>query len=206
MEPTVILSNEHRVIELVLTCLERIAGKAKSDGKLDTESAVQALDFFRTFADGCHHGKEEDHLFPAMVNKGVPQQGGPIAVMLSDHEQGRAHIRAMTEHVEAAGAGEAAAIDEFARQAHGYIAMLRGHIQKEDQVLFPLADRIMGSDDEQKLMAAYHSVEHDHMGEGTHERYLKIAETLADRYDVPKDALAQAHESTSCGCGHAKKD
>src|SRR5271166_4514533 len=97
MKPTEILSGEHRIIEQVLDCLETMAQKSTTHGHLDEISARQAIDFFRNFADRCHHGKEETHLFPAMEAKGFPHQGGPTGVMLSEHEQGRAHIRGMAE-------------------------------------------------------------------------------------------------------------
>ena len=93
MKPTEILSGEHRVIEQVLTCLERIAEQCAAEGRLDRTSAEQALEFFRNFADRCHHGKEEVHLFPALEAKGFPRDGGPTGVMLHEHDQGRAHVR-----------------------------------------------------------------------------------------------------------------
>ena len=100
MKPTEILSGEHRIIEQVLDCLEKIAQNCATGGRLDKTSAEQALDFFRDFADRCHHGKEETHLFRAMEAKGFPRQGGPTGVMLHEHEQGRAHIRDMAEAIE----------------------------------------------------------------------------------------------------------
>ena len=66
MKPTEILSSEHRVIEQVLDCLDQIITGAERTGKLDSAAATDAVDFFRTFADQCHHGKEETHLFTAL--------------------------------------------------------------------------------------------------------------------------------------------
>ena len=62
MQPTDIL-NEHRIIEQMLNCLEKTLGQCTTEKTLDTKSAKQAIEFFRRFADGCHHGKEEPHLF-----------------------------------------------------------------------------------------------------------------------------------------------
>ncbi|MDX9856662.1 MAG: hemerythrin domain-containing protein [candidate division Zixibacteria bacterium] len=205
MQPTTILSDEHRVIEVVLECLDRIAQQAADSGRLDQESAEQAVDFFRTFADGCHHGKEEKHLFPAMVAKGVPQNGGPVGVMLAEHDQGRRYISAMSGSIAEASKGEPDAIDAFTAAARAYSAMLRSHIMKEDQILFPLAARILTEDDERSLMNAYDHVEHHHMGAGTHERYLELAVSLASKYDVSSEALDKAKSHGSCGCHHAKK-
>ena len=181
MKPTEILSGEHRIIEQVLDCLEKIAQNCATEGRLDKTSAEQALDFFRNFADRCHHGKEETHLFPAMEAKGFPRQGGPTGVMLSEHEQGRAHIRAMAEAIEGAAAGNSEAVAQFVNHAQGYVGLLREHIEKEDHCLFTMANQALTEDDQQRLLAAFENVEHEHMGLGTHEKFLNLADELADR-------------------------
>ncbi|MCX7887840.1 MAG: hemerythrin domain-containing protein, partial [Verrucomicrobiae bacterium] len=98
MKPTEILMAEHRVIEQVLNVLEAMAERA-ANGDLNRQEARDAVAFFRGFADRCHHGKEEAQLFPAMEAKGIPREGGPIGVMLCEHEQGRAAVRGMAEAV-----------------------------------------------------------------------------------------------------------
>ena len=83
MHPTDILSQEHRAIESMLDALETQIRQAKSGGPFPRLFCDDALDFFRNFADGCHHAKEENLLFPRMRERGVPQYGGPIGVMLA---------------------------------------------------------------------------------------------------------------------------
>jgi len=197
MRPTDILSNEHRVIEQVLHCLEKIARRAQAERRLDKQSAEQALDFFRNFADRCHHGKEETHLFPAMESKGFPRDGGPTGVMRYEHEQGREHIRAMTEAIGPADAGDAGAVDQFVLHAQGYVDLLRQHIEKEDHCLFSMANQALDDADQQRLLRAFEHVEHEHMGAGTHEKYLRLADELATRYGLP----ASSHAAAGCGCG-----
>ncbi len=198
MRPTEVLSNEHRVIEVMLNCLEQMAARSLADGKLDRQDAEQAVDFIRNFADGCHHGKEEAHLFQTLVAKGMPRESGPVGVMLSEHEQGRAFVRAMAENIGAASEGEKSALQGFAAAANGYVQLLRSHISKEDNVLFPMAENILDDTDREKLHQAFGSVESEQMGEGTHDRYLAIARKLAEKYDVPGETI----EHKSCGCGH----
>jgi hemerythrin-like domain-containing protein len=198
MRPTEILSNEHRVIEQVLDCLEIIARRGQAQGRLDGPSAADAVEFFRNFADRCHHGKEEAHLFPAMEAKGFPRDGGPTGVMLHEHEEGRAHVRGMAEAIDSAAAGDPTALEQFVRHARGYIDLLREHIRKEDHCLFSMANQAFTDDDQQSLLEAFERVEHEHMGAGTHERFLQIAEDLAERFGVPR----AAHSGVSCSCGH----
>lgn len=199
MIATDILKSEHRVIEQTLTCLERIAQESRNQGRLEAEAAHEAIEFFRIFADRCHHGKEESHLFPAMEAKGFPRDGGPTGVMLAEHEDGRAHVRAMAAAVDEAAAGQPKAIEAFSTHAQAYINLLREHIEKEDHCLFSMANQAFSSEDQAALLAEFDRVESEEIGAGTHEKFLAIAERLADRYSVPKE-----NRQTACGgcCGH----
>jgi hemerythrin-like domain-containing protein len=202
MKPVEILSQEHRVIEVMLACLTKMTDQAEAAGRLEKKPATDAIDFIRNFADRCHHGKEEDRLFPAMEAKGMPREGGPIGVMLMEHDMGREFVRQMADNLEAASNGDAGALHKFAAGARGYVQLLRSHIMKEDQILFPMADRLMDQNDQEKLLKQFDIVETEHMGHGTHERYLKMAESLAELYGVSSQAIKNLTEHGSCGCGH----
>ena len=199
MRPTEILMNEHRVIEQVLNCLEELANRATATGTVDVPAARMAIDFFQNFADRCHHGKEEEHLFPALEARGLPRHGGPTGVMLYEHDQGRLLIRGMILAADAAEAGQPSASRQFARQAYEYVQLLRNHIFKEDHRLFVMADRLLPTEEQQRIMDCFAHVEKEHMGEGTHEKYLALADDLAYRLHVPRSATVT---HTGCGCGH----
>lgn len=206
MKPTEILGREHRVIERMLVVLERIADEAAASRTLDVAAARDALTFIRTFADQCHHGKEEARLFPAMERCGLPADVGPTAMMRQEHELGRAHVRKMFAAAEelAAGASDAKrakdATDRFVFEARGFVELLRDHIAKEDQVLFPMADRMLSDAAQTELMGDFDHFESHDMPAGTHERMLGIADVLTRRYGVTADAAeACAHV---CGCSH----
>jgi hemerythrin-like domain-containing protein len=201
VKPTEILSREHRVIEQVLHCLEEMVRRAKSAGRLDGTAAHEAVAFLRNFADHCHHGKEEDHLFPALEAAGFARQGGPTGVMLHEHELGRAHLRGIDENIEAAAAGDAAALGRFVSHAEAYLAVLREHIYKEDHVLFPLAERTLGEEEQQRLLEEFRRVEAEEMGVGTHERYLHVAQELAKQYGVAAAPTTAPAGPFHCGCG-----
>lgn len=202
MNPTDILKSEHRVIEQMLGCLEKIVDEACRKGRLELEPARESLDFLRTFADGCHHGKEEAHLFPAMEAKGFPRDGGPTGVMCYEHEEGRSHIRQMGAALVDAAAGDREALDSFIQNARGYIDLLREHIQKEDHCLFAMADRAFTEEDQRALLARFEQVESKDIGAGVHEHFLEVANRLADRYGVPRAAGDVAAKHGACGCHH----
>jgi len=139
---------------------------------------LDAADFIKGFADGCHHRKEEGVLFEAMVAAGLPKQAGPIAVMLAEHEQGRAYTRGMREAALRLAGGDASAQVEVARNAQGYAALLRGHIAKENSILFPMADQMISAARQAQVAEDFEHVEHEETGAGIHEKYLALAEAL----------------------------
>src|SRR6218665_3437929 len=131
-----VLRHEHDAILMALDILDRIVDEAKH-GKIESGDAVSFVGFLKEFADKCHHGKEEGLLFPGMIGAGTPSEGGPISVMLEEHERGRALVAAM------GGASDPVLRPEaFGDAAAAYMAHLRMHIEKENTVLFPLAERI----------------------------------------------------------------
>ena len=96
-------------------------------------------EFFRNFADACHHGKEEDRLFAKMVEHGFPKEQGPIAVMLIEHDEGRRCVRILANVGAGPGPLQPGEREEVRRDAAVFISLLRQHIQKEDKVLYPMA-------------------------------------------------------------------
>jgi hemerythrin-like domain-containing protein len=198
MRPTEILSSEHRVVEQVLDCLEALAAQARGEGRLDVERAEKALEVVRTFADRCHHGKEEDLLFPMLEARGLSREMGPIAVMLDEHRVGREYVRRMVGAVETQ---DAAA---FAGAAEGYVALLHDHIAKEDGVLFPMAESMLDEAARETLLASFGRFEKDDMPAGTHERMIALADELAEHYGVPgaSQRVPAGHSAGCCGHGH----
>jgi len=171
---TEVLSNEHRVIERVLDVLEKLTNRPVENS---LDSWKEALDFFSHFADRCHHFKEEQVLFPAMEEHGIPKDGGPIGVMLMEHEEGRSHVRSMHAAVVAIEAKSEAAKESLLNSARAYLRLLREHIQKEDEVLFRIADDVIPADEQKALLVSFEEHEAKEMG-GVHEKYLKLAEEL----------------------------
>jgi len=175
-KPTAILSDEHRVIERVLSAVEKLAKGPV--GAL--EPWKKALEFFRGFADQCHHFKEEKVLFPAMEEHGIPREDGPIGMMLLEHEEGRSYVRAMQAAISLVEAKNESGKQSLLSSARSYCRLLREHIQKEDEILFRMADEVIADDEQRKISAAFAQHEAEEMGAGAHDKYLKIAAELED--------------------------
>ena len=169
------LRDEHEVILQALAVLERVAHRLAGERTVNEPALADLVQFLQTFADRCHHAKEEDQLFPALRAKGA---GDALAVFREEHEEGRGYLRTL-----ATGASRAAR----AAAARHYVSLLRSHIERENEVLFPMADGLFTPVEHGALARAYADVELRVMGAGAHETLLT---TLA-RLDaaVPCDPL-----------------
>lgn len=164
--PTAALRHEHELILRAIALAEGVGGKLVAGEAVERSTLTWLIEFFRTFADKCHHWKEEQHLFPALARRGVPVEGGPIGVMLAEHEEGRRLLRLMAEGSDREAAGAVKA----------YAALLRAHIDKENGILFPLAEQVLSEAEQQGLADGFDAIEQTMLGSGAHERL--VAELL----------------------------
>ncbi len=174
MQPTEILMEEHRVIARVLVALETAAKNASLNQYISPDFFLKAADFIKGFADGCHHQKEEGVLFEALIAQGLSREMGPVAVMLAEHEQGRELTRTLHASATQMQTGDSNALLSVMQSALGYVALLRNHIHKEDRVLFPLADRIIPTEQNQAILDAFARM----TKEETTQHYLALASEL----------------------------
>ena len=202
MQPTEILMNEHRVIEQVLECFEKILDRCAAGEPPDEQSARKAITFFRGYADRWHHGKEEAELFPVMEANGFSGGCSPVAVMLREHELGRLYLQGMDAALGAAAAGDAESLKWFIQHGRSYVKLLHEHIHKEDICLFPAADHRLTDYDQEQLMAAFEKAEAEPAGRATRDACLAIADELAQRFGVARASTAPPGNNAGCGHGH----
>jgi hemerythrin-like domain-containing protein len=172
------LKKEHQVIIRMITVLIVASDKLEKGQDVSPNVFENALDFIKTFADRCHHGKEEDALFLVFGERGIPKHGGPIAVMLMEHEQGRLYVKGLTEALAKYKSGDKTAKSAIVENARGYADLLDRHIYKEDNILYPMGDKVLSESDNEKLLEKFEKIEKEIIGEGKHEYYLHMIEEL----------------------------
>jgi hemerythrin-like domain-containing protein len=168
------LENDHVYILHLIDVMEKIVLTSHS-GVNNMETVVNLI---RNYADAFHHAKEENLLFPLMATKGFSKEQGPIAVMLHDHVQGRSFVKAMSEEIENFKKGNNAALSKIHENMKGYIELLRGHIAKENNVLFRMADNVMSEKEQQDLLLEFAKIETNNFGGGVLESYISEIEKL----------------------------
>jgi len=179
MKATEVLKQEHKIILLVLAAAEKQARAIEATGKIDGDKIEKMLDFFRNFADRCHHSKEEKHLFATLEQRGFRHDVGPIAVMLAEHQQGRNRLKAVAEALPKARLGDRPVLRQVRENLAAYVKLLKEHISKEDNVLFAMAEKALTNQDQAALSAAFEKAEQEETGEGVHEKYHQLAHELA---------------------------
>jgi hemerythrin-like domain-containing protein len=194
-----VLMNEHRLIEQVLGSLETCALEVAGGRPPERSVAADYAAFFRGFADACHHGKEEDILFQRMLERGFSREAGPLAVMYHEHEVGRRHVRELARL-----GGEPGALAEHERRrlveaAEGFVPLLRGHIVKEDRVLYPMALRVLTGPEldaiDEQFAAFAVRVEAD----GSLDRLRALADRLVGCFRPDPARMEEAAHLLPCG-------
>jgi len=166
-----------RVILSVLDAMTRELPRLDRPGQLRLGFWLRTLDFLEHFADQCHHEKEEQLLFLELERAGLPRDFGPTSCMREEHQRGRAGRARMLAAVHSRDPRA------LASAVRGYVDLLRQHIDKEDQVLFPMAREMLPADAVARLQRGFDDHEHQHMGEETHTRYERMALDLGVEAD-----------------------
>jgi len=169
------LKDEHQLILRMLALLEQAANRTEAGSFRDYRFYLDGVDFIRNFADRFHHAKEEDILFEALVENGMPRANSPVAAMLMEHDQGRAFVRGMEGAATRALAGEPGQDEEIVGNARGYLELLREHISKEDEILYPLAERVLPAERRGAIVAGYRRAE-EQAAQGLEEHYRAVVE------------------------------
>jgi hemerythrin-like domain-containing protein len=187
------LKSEHRLIEDVLEALQcYVLSTDQCEQTVTCEIIKDFATFFHEFIDHCHHGKEENMLFSTISEHGVASSGGgPIHCMLEEHEQGREHIQALLNLGNGTGLLDEKSIPAFIHHAWSYIQLMREHIYKEDQILYPMAAQMLAPEKMDTLSAAANQFNQKTIGQTKLAGFNNLAqELIAQSKQLPSAQLA----------------
>lgn len=179
MLPTEILEEEHDVILKMLEVIRKMSSKMET---VEVGSLQSIIDFIRTFADRCHHAKEEKILFVEAEKYGVPSEGGPIGMMLIEHDEGRAYVKKMDEALQKVKAGDKKALKQYKENALSFANLLETHIGKENQILYPMINMHIPEELQKDILKRFDKAEKEDVGEGVHHKYHHLVEKLEAKY------------------------
>ena len=178
--PTKNLINDHIHIVRLLDVIEALAKQENPN----IDHIEEAVSLVKNFADIFHHSKEENMLFPFLSTKGFSAKQGPVAVMLSEHVQGRDYIKNIELNLKLFKSGNELALIPLKDNMMGYSILLRNHILKENNILFPMADRVLNDEDNVMLMKKFHLFESESYCKGLMGNCLTRLVKLAEQYNL----------------------
>ena len=125
----------------------------------DIAHLEEAVDLIKNYADGLHHAKEENLLFPLMAERGYSLNQGPVAVMLHEHTAGREYVKGISENIQLLKEGDLSAVNMIYANIHGYSELLQNHIYKENNMLFRMADNALSDSDQLEMFQLFDELE-----------------------------------------------
>jgi hemerythrin-like domain-containing protein len=194
------MMREHELIVDVLASLQAMADRLADGGEVARQDLADFGRFFRDFADKCHHGKEEDRLFVKMVEAGFPQDSGPVAVMLSEHDAGRQEVRGLLAIGSGSGPLTEAERGRAIEHASQFVPLLYAHIQKENNILYPMAQNTISPQEFTALDRSCAAFDREIRGQLDVIELKALAASLGQRY--PADP-AQLAVYGGCGACHS---
>jgi hemerythrin-like domain-containing protein len=178
MKVTEKLMQEHRVIERVLFALERAATRLSRGEDVYLRFFIGTSVLINGFTNSYHDKKEEAVLLPVMYEHGLPKDSGLVAMMLAEHEESQRLSHRLRQATERLQSGDIRARDQVVLSALGYVSLIRRHIKEEDEVLFPLIEKILSPEQQQRISEALVRFENEENGMEVEEKYYGLADRL----------------------------
>lgn len=167
---------EHQLILSTIELMERYAASdlEAQDRSVLFEKFQDFINFIQNFADKFHHAKEEDVLFKYMESGGALTHCNPLPQMLFEHEQGREYVQNMKSALAADD------LNALVRSSQNYGMLLKEHIFKEENILYPMAENGISDEDKKLMRAEYETVEEKLDAPSIWNKYEATVENLKD--------------------------
>jgi DUF438 domain-containing protein len=175
---------EHEMIERAMAVLKNNLEKIDEAVKAPLQMQ-RAIDFLLEFGDKVHNTKEEKFLFPLMGQKGLPVQGGPIGVMLMEHDAERNLLLRMMAELPNLAEAAATKRQKFAAEGFEYLTIRAEHIWKENDVLYPMGRKLFSDEDNTSLLSAFKTLDQQTYGDAARDHYAQML------VEVEKDSEAR---------------
>ena len=175
MKPIGPLMWEHRLIERLVSVLSVELKQIDASRKADVDLLTAAVDFFRTYADRTHHGKEEDILFRDLEKKPLSAEHARIMKeLIEEHVYARKTVGALVDAKNKYKAGDAESLKDIVKDLKELIRFYPTHIEKEDKHFFyPILD-YFSKQEQDDMLAEFWEFDRKLI----HEKYQKIVEGL----------------------------
>ena len=159
-----LLRDDHQLIERALAALAMATVQLERGEAVRPGLFLGVVEFLEGFVHRLHYRREEGVLFPAMERAGAARGAGPLGAAIREHEVSRITTRAMRAQADRWKGGDDAAREDVANEARRYVSLLKQHIAREDQLIFPMAEDMIPEEDHFQLLDDLVQLEGDGRG------------------------------------------
>jgi hemerythrin-like domain-containing protein len=178
MQPIAPLMIEHRLIERMVHLMRQDLERIRANILVDPEFAFVAVDFIRTYADRCHHGKEEEILFAELAGKTLPAELQTLLdELVEEHKLAREYTKELVKAKENYLRQEPEAVNQILSYLDKITAMYPKHIIKEDQHFFIPCMELFSAEEKDAMLAKMWEFDRKMI----HERYEGVVGGIENR-------------------------
>lgn len=170
---------EHEMIERAMAVLKSCLDDLEQAAARPVQM-IRALDFLLEFGDKIHNRKEEELLFPLMAQKGIPMEGGPLAVMLMEHRAERELLVAMLMQSKTFKSATVDAREDYRRKGLEYLKIRAEHIWKENDVLYKMGQRILSDADNTALLEGFSKIDTETYGATARDKFRQMLKEVEE--------------------------
>lgn len=179
MMPIAPLMIEHRLLERMIALAGKEVYRIKSSGKADSDFIDTLMDFMQTYADRCHHGKEEDILFRALKKKQLSEEHSrTIDELLADHAHGREINARLIEANKKYASGDEQSLSVITDCLSSMLNLYPPHIAKEDKEFFLPSMSYFTEEEKDSILAEEYSFDQSLI----HEKYKEVVRIAEDSH------------------------
>lgn len=175
MKPIGPMMREHRLIERMLGLMDRQLERIKAGQDADPVLIETAVDFFRTYADRTHHGKEEEIYFRDLAKKDISEEHTTtMTELIEEHTYARGEVRALLASNQRHASGEPGAVEEIVGHLEKLVSFYPGHIEKEDKHFFFPTQEYFSKEEQEAMLQEFA----DFDAKMIHEKYTAVVESF----------------------------
>ena len=177
MEALRIITEEHQNLWRIATTIDQVADEMEAGGKVDPAFFTSVFDYIEQFMDGCHHAKEDEHLFPALRARSA-EAAAVLDRLQAEHRNGPEVLRSLRMQLAETAEGKLGNA-AFSAALRTYTQSLKNHIRTEEKDAMPLAREVLQAEDWAAIDRAFLDNEDPLFGETAAEEFRELFHRIA---------------------------
>lgn len=176
------LQQDHEDIQTVLAIMAEMSNRLGGESPVEPGDVLKVVTYLDEFVLRGHLTKEERFLYPQIAQTGLPDDSGPLAVMVAEHQMAANFLGGLRDSLARYTPGDEDSKRLVGEYARNYALLLAQHMEEEEQLIYPMAEQRLKPETKRSLEQSFANHEYQLMGPSGHERYHSMAHELAELY------------------------